>query len=161
VTADPRGDEGSLSIEFVMLTPMIFLMLALIYLMGRVAEVHGVLDAGTRDAARVATQARATPGRTAAANALTAATKVMTAQVGTGSDSCKDSLVVTMTVLAGGVQQPVVDAPGNDNFVGGNTITVTATCNYSIADLGLPGFNGSLTTRSQFSSMIDPNRTVE
>ncbi|HEY7009324.1 MAG TPA: TadE family protein [Jatrophihabitantaceae bacterium] len=131
-------DRGSLSIEFVIITPMIFLIFALIYVFARVAEVNGVLDTGTRDAARVATQAD-TYGDAAAA-----AERVVREEVGTGSQRCLDTLVVDVS----------------KNFEPGQTITVTARCSYPISDAGLPGAPGTLTVSSQFSSVLDPNRTI-
>lgn len=132
-------DRGTLSVEYVIITPMIFLVFALIYVFGRIAQVDGVLDAGTRDAARVATQA---PSYQQAAQA---AEKVVRQEVGTGSAKCLNSLTVSVS----------------DNFAPGNTITVTATCSYAVSDAGLPGAPGSLTVTSQFSSVLDPNKTLQ
>jgi Flp pilus assembly protein TadG len=130
-------DRGSLSIEFVIVTPMVFLVFALIYVFARIAEVNGVLDTGTRDAARVATQAFTY------AQAQRAAEDVVREEVGTGSQRCLASLQVTVS----------------KNFQPGQTITVTASCTYPISDAGLPGAPGSLDVSSQFSSVLDPNRT--
>lgn len=137
-----QDDRGSLSVEFVIVTPMIFIVLALIYAFGRVAEVNGVLDTGTRDAARVATQANSYQQADAAAK------QVVRQEVGTGSKKCQDTLQVT---VAGG------DAA---NFRPGRPITVTATCTYALSDLGIPGAPASLTVSSQFTSFLDPNKTI-
>lgn len=133
-----RDDRGSLSVEFVIVTPIIFIVLALIYAFGRVAEANGVLDAGTRDAARVATQANSYQ------QAQTAAEQVVREEVGTGSKSCQDTLQVNVS----------------NDFTPGQPITVTATCTYALSDLGVPGAPASLTVSSQFTSFLDPNKTI-
>lgn len=134
-----RNDRGSISIEFVIVTPIFFLVLALIYAFGRVAQVNGVLDTGTRDAARVATQADSYQA------AKTAAENVVREEVGTGSKNCQDTLQVDVS----------------DNFRPGQPITVTAKCTYSLSDLGVPGAPASLTVSSQFTSFLDPNKTIK
>jgi DNA-binding beta-propeller fold protein YncE len=133
------GDRGSLSVEYVIITPMIFLVFALIYVFGRIAQVDGVLDTGTRDAVRVATQA---PDY---AQAQRSARQVVREEVGTGSAECLRSLTVDVS----------------NNFEPGNTITVVAQCTYPISDAGLPGAPGSITVTSQYSSVLDPNRGVQ
>jgi Flp pilus assembly protein TadG len=134
-----ENDRGSLSIEFVFVTPMIFLVFALIYVFARVADVNAVLDTGTRDAARVATQAFSH------ADASAAAENVVREEVGHGSQECRNTLRVSVS----------------NNFQPGQTITVTASCSYPISDAGLPGAPGTLHVSSQFSSVLDPNRTTK
>jgi hypothetical protein len=134
-----RADRGSLSIEYVFFTPMVFLVFALIYVYARVAQVNGVLDTGTRDAVRVATQAFSY------GDAQRAADKVVRGEVGTGSQECLDTLQVAVS----------------PNFRPGQTITVTASCSYPISDAGLPGAPGTLHVNAQFSSVLDPNRTTQ
>jgi Flp pilus assembly protein TadG len=134
-----RPDRGSLSIEYVFFTPMVFLVFALIYVFARVAQVNGVLDTGTRDAARVATQAFSYSA------AQQAAERVVREEVGTGSGECLSTLQVDVS----------------RNFQPGQTITVTARCTYPISDAGLPGAPGDLHVTSEFSSVLDPNRSTE
>lgn len=134
-----RDDRGSLSIEYVILVPLVLLVVALIYVFGRVANIGGVLDASTRDATRVASEA---PDY---AQAKASATQIVRSAIGGASSTCKSTLRVTIT----------------DNFAPGNTITVRARCRYTISDAGLPGAPGSLTVTSTFSSIIDPNRTLQ
>lgn len=133
-----RDERGALSVEYVIVTPLFFLVFALIFVYARVAQVNGVLDAGTRDAARVATQAGSY------AQAVDAATRVVREEVGTGSRRCLATLEVSVS----------------PDFRPGRTITVTATCRYPISDAAIPGAPGELRVRSEFSSVLDPNRTV-
>lgn len=129
-----RDDRGSLSIEYAVLAPVVFLILALIFVYGRSADVDGNLQAGTRDAARVATEA---PDADTAKNAARAAI-----------EQAMGSLCSTLTV-----DFPNAYGPG-DIFV------VSSRCVYKISDLGLPGAPGSLTATSSFASIVDPNRTI-
>lgn len=131
-------DRGSLSIEYVIITPMIFFVFALIYVFARIAEVDGLLDAGTRDAARVASVA---PDYD---HAVAAARQTVLDEIRNGSQTCTSTLRVTVS----------------DNFAPGNTINVTASCTYPVSDAGVPGAPGTLTVHSQFSTVIDPNRSV-
>jgi Flp pilus assembly protein TadG len=133
----PRDDRGSLSIEYVILTPMIFFVLALIYVFARMAEVNGVLDAGTRDATRVASLAGSEP------EAQRLAEQTVAQELNGRSATCKSSL--TVDILG--------------DFAPGNTITVKAQCSYPISDAGVPGAPGTLTVHSQFSTIIDPNKS--
>ena len=135
-----RTERGAMSVEYVIIVPMVFLVFSLIYAYGRVAQVGATIDSGTRDAARVATLARTYR------EASTRAVEVVREAIGSSSKQCLDTLTVDV-------------APRT--FQPGDTITVTARCNYPLSDLGLPGAPGSLTVHSQFSSMLDPNRGVQ
>lgn len=131
-------DRGALAIEYAILTPMFFLVFALIYVFARLTMVNGVLDSGTRDAARAATQAPNWDQAEAVAR------QIVRDAVGTGSSRCLATLDVTVS----------------RNFAPGQTITVDARCTYSISDAGIPGAPGAISAHAQFSSILDPNRTV-
>lgn len=137
MTRRPSGDEGSLALEFALIAPALFAMLALVFAYGRVAQVNGTIEAGTRDAARSASLARSE------GEALQAAESAIRDAVGDGT--CGKSLGVR---LEGG-------------FEPGFPITVVATCTYSLSDLGLPGAPGSVKVESRFTSPVDPNRGVQ
>ena len=141
--ADQRGrDDGSISIEYVMVTPIIFLVLALVYAYARVAGAEGNLDTATRDAARVASQAPDLQ------QATTAAQDVLDQQF--SRYTCRNSTDPN--------RGPVMTI--SQSFQPGDTLTVSASCTYDLSDLGLPGAPGTVTSRATFSSMIDPNRTL-
>ena len=135
---NPAADRerGSVALEFTLVAPALLLLIALLLAYARVGQVNATLDAGVRDAARSATSARS------ADDAQHLALQVLQASVGPGD--CADSLLV----------EPIPE------FRAGRPVTVTASCSYSIADLGLPGAPGSLTVRSAFSSPLDPNREL-
>lgn len=137
VRAD-RDDRGSLALEFVMIVPSMLMLLGLVFAYGRVAQANGTMEAGVRDAARSASQARD------GADALVTAERVIRAALGPGATGCLNTLTVDPI--------PV--------FEPGFPVTVSARCSYSLSDLGLPGAPGSVTSRSTFSSPLDPNRGV-
>lgn len=133
-----QGERGSIAIELAFLAPVVLLILALIWGYGRVAWANGHLEAGTRDAARVATQARSLPEAQAAAErAVHQATAAVPA--------CRSSARVTVS----GAFEP------------GSTLTVDASCSYPLGDIGLPGAPGTMNPTSSFSSVLDRHRGVE
>jgi Flp pilus assembly protein TadG len=129
-------DEGSVALEFTLVAPALLLLIALLLAYARVTQVSATLDSGVRDAARAATTARDP------AAAQRRAHDVVVDAVGAGD--CADSLVV----------EPIPE------FAAGRPVTVTATCRYSVDDLGLPGVPGSLSVTSSFASPLDPNREL-
>jgi Flp pilus assembly protein TadG len=133
-----RDDRGSMAIEFAIVAPTLLVLVALVVAYGRWAQVNGTLEAGVRDAARAATQARDLP------DAQTTADRVIRAALGPGATGC----LATLQVGRIPVFQP------------GNPVTVTAECQSPLGDLGLPGVPGSVRSRSVFSSPLDPNRGV-
>lgn len=141
--ADTRGrDDGSISIEYVMVTPIIFLVLALVYAYARVAGAEGNLDSATRDAARVASQAPDLQQATTAAQAVL--DQQFSRYTCLNSTDAQQGPVMTISQV----------------FRPGETLTVSASCRYDLSDLGLPGVPGSVTSTATFSSMIDPNRSL-
>jgi hypothetical protein len=137
VTRRPPRDGGSLSLEFALIAPALFALLSLVFVYGRVAQVNGTIEAGTRDAARSASLARSED------EAMQAAESAVRDAVGSGS--CGTTLDVR---LEGG-------------FEPGFPITVVATCSYTLSDLGLPGAPGTVRVESRFTSPVDPNRGVQ
>lgn len=132
-----RGEDGSIAVELAFIMPLLMLLLGLLYAYGRVAQVNGTLEAGTRDAARSASQARS------ADQALTVAQEAVRSSLQVRGKACLDTLKVE---LRGGV------------FQAGFPVTVDATCSYRMSDLGLPGLPGELDASASFTSPVDPNR---
>ena len=145
---EQRADRGSIAIEYVIAAPIVLLVFALVFAFARVGEVNGQLDTATRDAARTVTQL---PDLTQAGQV---AQRVVADQLGPeGEGGCSASTVqVDVTATRPDGHDDQFPAPGD-------TVTVTASCPYSLADLGLPIPMGDLTAHSQFSSVVDPNRT--
>lgn len=132
-----HGERGTIAIEMVFAVPAFLLIFGLIFAYGRVAQTNGTLEAGTRDAARAATIARS---RDDAVVRATAAVREAMRR----TPDCLNSLSVTLS----------------PDFAAGDPVTVVATCSYSLADIGLPGGIGTVSPRSTFTSMLDPNRGV-
>lgn len=135
-TGSRRDDRGSIAVELAFVAPIFLLLLSLLYAYARVAQVNGTLDAGTRDAARAASQARTID------DAQEQAEQIVRSSLGTGSQRCLDTL-----------QARVVGA-----FAAGLPVKVRSTCRYSLDDLGLPGVPGEVTVSSSFTSPVDPGR---
>jgi TadE-like protein len=133
-----RNDRGSLSVELVFLVPMLLLMLALVYGFARVAQTNQTFEAGVRDAARAATQARSMT------QALQVAEESLRTSLGPGATDCLDTLDV--------------DIPGG--YRAGYIVTVDASCSYSLGDL-VPGIPGNVQVTASFASPLDPNRRVD
>ena len=53
-----RAERGSLTVEFVLLAPLVIVLMLFLVLAGRVVEAHGQVDGAARDAARAASLAR-------------------------------------------------------------------------------------------------------
>lgn len=132
-----RRDGGSIALELAFAAPIVLLLLALAWTYGRVAWANGHLEAGARDAARVATQARSV--EEARANALAVVQESTDPVAG-----CRESAAVLVS----------------GSFEPGGTLTVQATCTYSLSDVGLPGAPGSLSPTSTFTSVIDQRRGI-
>jgi len=130
-------DRGSIAVELAFVAPIFLLLLSLLYAYARVSQVNGTLDAGTRDAARAASQARTID------DAQEQAEEIVRSSLGSGgSQRCLDTL-----------QARVVGA-----FAAGVPVKVRSTCRYSLDDLGLPGVPGEVTVSSSFTSPVDPGR---
>ena len=135
-----RDDErGSLSVEMAMIAPALLLIFGLIFVYGRVGQVNGLLDSGTRDGARSATNARSYD------EARQQATDAIRDAIQQAPPDCVTSLKVQLI----------------GRFEMGSPITVRATCSYGLSDIGLPGAPGTVHPTSSFTSMLDPNRGLE
>lgn len=133
-----REERGSLSVEMAMVAPGLLLIFGLIFAYGRVGQVNGTLESGTRDGARTATQARSYD------EAQQLATKAVKEAIKDAPKRCQDSLNVRIS----------------GRFALGEPVTVSADCRYGLSDIGLPGAPGTVHTTSSFTSMLDPNRGV-
>ena len=113
-------------------------MLGLVYAYGQVAQLHGIMEAGTRDAARAASQARTTDAAQEAARAA------VLSSIGSDTSPCATSLDVQL------------DEP----LTAGTSVRVAASCTSTLSGLGLPGLPGEVHVRSVFTSPVDPLRGV-
>jgi Flp pilus assembly protein TadG len=63
-----RAERGSMTVEFVILAPLLLVLMLFIVLAGRVVEAHGEVDGAARDAARAASVALSPAGAAQAAD---------------------------------------------------------------------------------------------
>jgi Flp pilus assembly protein TadG len=134
-----RDDAGSLAVELIVLTPVIFLLAVVVLAFGRVAQARQQVvesaRAGAQFAAVLPDAVQAESGAQATAS---------TASRG-GGPSCLSSQVITDV----------------SHFYPGGYVTVTVICRVSVADLSVPGMPGSVVVRATSSAPIDPYRSVQ
>ena len=131
-TADRRGDRGSMSVELVILAPVMMAFIVLVVACGRYVSVSGDIEAASRDAARAASLERTQDAAEAAADGVAAAALEH-------PERCRP---VQLT----------------GDFVAGGTITATVSCDVSYADLGLIGLPGSKQLTASSSAPLDTYR---
>jgi Flp pilus assembly protein TadG len=133
-----RDERGSLSVELVVLTPVLLIMALAMLAFGRVAETRQQVVEAARAGAEVASIA---PD---AASAEAASAAAATGGNGSLSRSCVDPLVTT-------------DA---SQFHPGGFVTVTVVCHVPLADVAVPGMPGSTVVTASSTAPIDPYRSV-
>lgn len=132
-----RATRGSVSIEAVLVIPAFLLFLALIAAIGRTVDVRMDVHSATVQAARTA-------ARESSRLAEGAANTAFTGHLAREGLSCLDlEIVVDANALS--------QAPGQPG-----TVTVSATCTISLADLAVPGLPGQITITDSFSTSINP-----
>ena len=131
-------ERGSATLELVLVTPVLLLMLLFVVFLGRLAEARNDVDRAARDAARAASIARSpedadTAGKAAAASTLQA-----------GGVSCRQLDVV-------------IDA---SQFQAGGDVAAIVTCTVDLGDVAALRVPGSETLRASFSEPVDVFRGV-
>jgi Flp pilus assembly protein TadG len=135
-----RDDRGSVTLEFVVLTPVLLALLGLLIMAGRVAIASNSVEAAADEAARSASISR------------TAAGARSSAQDGARRSLAQQDLRCTSV-------QVDVDTSGFAVPVGlPAQVSATVTCVVSLADLALPGFPGSRTVTATAVSPVDTYR---
>ncbi|GAB6901758.1 TadE/TadG family type IV pilus assembly protein [Kineosporia succinea] len=121
-----------MSVEVVIVTPLLVAFLLLVVAFGRYVAVRGEVEAASRDAVRAASLERD------AAAAQGAATRTANASLG-GRWTCS-----------------AVGLKGQ--FVAGGVIETELSCQVPVSDLGLLGLPGTVTVRASSSSPLDVYR---
>jgi Flp pilus assembly protein TadG len=104
-----RAERGSMTVEFVVLAPLLIGLMLFLLFAGRVVEAHGQVDGAARDAARAASIARS---------------------LGQADTGAQDA--VTADIHSAQCQAPAVDG-----FTPGSAaVTVTVSCSFDLAFLG-------------------------
>jgi hypothetical protein len=134
-----RSQNGSMSVELVVLTPVVVMFALLALGLGRFELLHeqvvGAAQAGA-EAAAVAPSA---------AQAQAAATAAATPGIPPGPHSCRQLSVVTDT----------------EQFVAGGSVRVTVSCEVDFSDLLIPGLPGHESVQAVVTAPIDPYRAVQ
>jgi Flp pilus assembly protein TadG len=136
VTASHRADEGTTSVELVLVAPVFLAALLLVVGLGRIVEAEGRVQGAARDAARAASVARSA---VSAAEAARGAAAVNLEERGV---SCTAFEVLVDTT----------------NFRPGGQVRVSVACTADLSGLGMSGLPGSKTLRSEATAPLEQYR---
>ena len=130
------GDDGSYTVELVLWTPVLALLIVVIVAVGRIVAAGSDTTEAARDAARAASLQTSMP------KAKQAAQQAARASFGEQGDTCqKLSVKVTGSVAPGGL------------------VTVAVSCTTSLSDLAIPGAPGHRTLSSTSTAPIETTRS--
>ena len=123
------GERGSMSVEMIVLVPVLLLIVMIAVAGGRLVSAEGMVQAAARDAARAASIERSAGDADAAARRSLAAADTANAQCSGG-----------------------VDVGG---FGRGGTVTATVSCRVELSDLGLVFLPGATTVTARSTAPVD------
>jgi Flp pilus assembly protein TadG len=132
-------DSGSVAVELVVLTPVLFLLALMMLVFGRVSEARQ----------------QAVEAARAGAEAAAVLPDAQSAQSEAIQQATLDLFDRTHTCSGGGVSVDV------SRFVPGGSVTVEVSCNVNLSDLSFPGVPGSTIVRASATAPIDPYRSVQ
>ncbi|WP_276779428.1 TadE family protein [Actinomyces gerencseriae] len=130
--APRRREDGSMSVEMVVLAPILLMVVLVAVAGGRYVSAEGMTQAAARDAARAASIERSAPAAQAAANETLASAQ-------TASGDCSAS---TSTA----------------DFARGGSVTARVTCRVELSDLGLVFLPGATSISAQATAPVDTLR---
>jgi hypothetical protein len=133
-----HDDLGSLTVELVVLTPVVFLFALMILVFGRVADARQQVAEAARSGAQVASV------QPDAALAIQESTSATAMGVLHRAHLCAAEQVMTDTT----------------RFVPGGLVRVTVVCQVRLSDLSVPGVPGTTTVQATSAAPIDPYRSV-
>ena len=128
-----RDDRGTLTVELVLLTPLLFALLAFLVGLGRAADARGRLIGAVRDAARAASI------ETTPAAAARAAQDTALANLSGAGLECRNPQVATDT----------------STFRPGGTVRVTIRCALDLSELVVSGLPGRTTLTADATAPLD------
>lgn len=132
------SERGSATLELVLLTPVLLLMLVFVVFLGRLGQARSDVDRAARDAARAASIARSVDDADAAGRAAAYDT------LQSGGVSCRQLDVTVDT----------------SSFAAGGDVAATVSCTVDLADVAELKLPGSQTLTSTFSEPVDVFRGV-
>jgi len=133
-----RDEHGSLVVELVVITPVLFILAIAILAFGRVSEARQQIVEATRASAE---SAALFP------NAASAQQESPTAAMGAIDSTHTCAHVQVMTDVS--------------HFFPGGFVTVTVVCQVDLSQLSVPGIPGSTIVRATSTAPIDPYRAVQ
>ena len=134
-----RNERGSVSVEAAVIAPAFIFLMLLVVFAGKVSEADGNVERAAAEGARAASL-RQDPG-----SAIADAEAAVAANLASAGVPCTD---LTTNV-------------DTSNFEPGGTVTVTVTCQASMADVTLLGVPGSRTFTATSVEVIDTYRGSE
>jgi len=134
------GERGSVSLELVVLTPGLLLVIGVLIYGGRLELAKQSVQSAASQAAREASIARTQPEANSTADA--AATRSLAEQ---GLNCVSSSVSVDTSAFASPAGTPA-------------TITAVVTCVVNLSDLAVPGIPGSQTVTATADSPLDTYR---
>lgn len=147
-TVASSREQGTASLELVVLAPMMFAVLSLILVFGRYAETEGNLDQAARDSARAAT------AQNSQSAAERIAVDVVEEAVADAPQSCQDSLSVDFATGPRAYELPDL---ADETAV--SWVSVRVACTVDLTDLG-PLPLKQATIEKTFTSPLDRYRGV-
>jgi len=133
-----RDDRGSLTVELVVLTPVLLVMALAALVFGRVSEARQQVVEASRAGAEAAA-VLPTVGTAQWVGAINAVIDLIGR-----THTCANVSVVTDT----------------SRFVAGGSVTVHVTCTVLLSDIAFPGVPGSTVVRASATAPLDPYRSV-
>ena len=129
-TIEAAGSErGTMSIEVVVLVPVLLLITMVAVAGGRIVSAQGMVEAASRDAARAASMERSVGAANTAANQSLSRADTANANCSAGVD-------------VGGFRR-------------GGTVRVSVSCHVKLSDLGLIFLPGTTVVRAESSAPVD------
>ena len=135
-----RGDAGSLTVELVVLTPVLFIVALASLVLGRVSEARQQVVEASRAGAEAA---------------------AVVSIDGTAPQAAAAEAVVNLIGRTHTCAHVDI-AEYSSHFVAGGSVAVTVTvaCQVLLSDLAFPGIPGSTVVRSSASAPLDPYRSA-
>ncbi len=135
-----RNELGSMSIEAVILTPIVVIFILFVIACGRFALAQQSVQNAANSAARDASLARSSTDAETQARA--------------GAQASMTSQNVRCASMGISVDPSGIDTPLGD--IG--TVRATVACTISLADISIPGLPGSINIERTAASPVDPYR---
>ena len=123
------SERGTMSIEVVILVPVLLLITMVAVAGGRIVSAQGMVEAASRDAARAASMERSVGAANTAANQSLSRADTANANCSAGVD-------------VGGFRR-------------GGTVRVSVSCHVKLSDLGLIFLPGTTVVRAESSAPVD------